>query len=98
MAKINLREALDQIDNDVDQEVYGLWGGNLPNQQNTDLFESPKFREIVGLLLQSPILVAPTLNWIRQKQADIARAQLEALYTPEQLEQMYTEAQNEVKK
>jgi hypothetical protein len=98
MAKINLREALDQIDEDVDQEVYGLWGGNLANTQNTDLFDSPKFREIVVLLLQSPILVAPTLNWIRQKQADIARAQLEALYTPEQLEQMYAEAQNEIKK
>jgi hypothetical protein len=95
----SIKDALDKIDDEVDQESYSLWGGTgLSNQQDTDLFNSPKFQEIVYLLLQSPILVAPTLNWLRLKQGEIARAQLEALYTPEQLEEMYKEVQNETQK
>jgi SAM-dependent MidA family methyltransferase len=38
--------------------------------------------------------VAPTLNWLKQKQAQIARAQLESLYTPEELEEMFKSINN----
>ena len=94
----NIKDVLDKIDNEVDQEAYSLWGSSgLGSQQDTDLFNSPKFQEIVYLLLKSPILVAPTLNWLQSKHAEIARAQLEALYTPEQLEAMYAKVQNETK-
>jgi len=94
-SNFNIAEALDKIENDVDREEWSLWGGQQPGNQNTDLFQSPKFQDIVQLLMQSPILVAPTLNWIRKKQAQIAQAQLQTLYTQEELEEMYKQVENE---
>jgi len=83
-------EALDKIDEESAREDWERWGQTDPTQgPSTDLFNSPKFQELVHVLLQNPILVAPALNFVKLKQAQMARAQLETLYTPEQLEEMY---------
>lgn len=92
--RFNILEALDKIDEDSKREDWELWG-NTQAGADTDLFNSPKFQELVNLLLQSPILVSPTLNWVRYKQAAIARAQLETLYSQEELEEMYENAAKE---
>lgn len=91
--KLNILDALDKIDEASAREEYELWGNTGAGAgPDTDLFQSPKFQQIVHILLADPILVAPSLNWLLQKQSDIARAKLEALYTPEQLEEMYKNA------
>ena len=36
----------------------------------------------------NPMLTVPCLNWLHQKQAVIATAKLEALYSPEELTAM----------
>ena len=93
--RFNILDDLRKIQDESDREEWELWGGVGPGDtQSTDLFNSPKFKEIVDILLKSPILVAPTLNWLKQKQAQIARAQLESLYTPEELEEMYKKINN----
>ena len=88
--RLNITEMLNNIQDESDREEWELWGGVRPgDSQSTELFNSPKFKEVIHILLRSPILVAPVLNWLRQKQAQLARAQLESLYTPEELEEMY---------
>jgi hypothetical protein len=83
-------EFFNRVDDESDQAELDLFGGMTPKStQSTDLFASPKFREIVDILLSTPILTTPTLSWLKIKQAQMARAQLEALYTKEELEEMY---------
>jgi hypothetical protein len=83
-------EFFSKVDEESDQDELNLFGSMTPRAtQSTDLFASPKFREIVDILLSMPILTAPTLNWLKIKQAQMARAQLEALYTKEELAEMY---------
>lgn len=96
MGRINLKEALDALDQEQAQEDWELWGQAGPSAgPDTDLFNSPKFQELVHLLLGDPILVAPTLNYLRIKKAQMSRAQLEVLYTPEELEQLYADLEKE---
>ena len=92
-----LADRLAKMDEESRAEDLMLWGGvqGMAGSDNVDLFRSPKFKEVVGILQQQPLLVQPALNWLRQKQAELARVQLEALYTPEQLEQMYAEAESD---
>lgn len=92
--KLNIIEALNKIDEESAREDWELWGNTQAGigSKETDLFKSQKFQEIVHILVNQPILVGPTLNWLYAKQAQIARAQLEALYTKEQLEEMYENA------
>ena len=83
-------EFLAKVEDDGEQMEMELWGNaKSGTSQSTDLFASPKFKEIVYILLDMPILTTPTLNWLRQKRAQMARAQLEALYTQEELAEMY---------
>jgi hypothetical protein len=83
-------EFFSKVDEDSDQDELNLFGSmGSKSPQSTDLFASPKFREIVDILLSMPILTTPTLNWLKNKQAQIARIQLEALYTKEELTEMY---------
>jgi hypothetical protein len=83
-------EFFNKVEDESNQAELDLFGGMTPKlTQSTDLFASPKFREIVDVLLATPILTAPTLTWLRQKQSQMARAQLEALYTKEELTEMY---------
>lgn len=92
-SSFNIKDVLDNIDNEVDQEAFSLWGSNagMGAMSGTEIFESPKFKQIVFILIANPILVQPTLNFLMLKQAQISKAQLEVLYTPEELETMYTE-------
>ena len=85
-----MAEFFSKVDEESNQDELDLFGSMGPRTtQSTDLFASPKFREIVDILLATPILTAPTLSWLKIKQAQMARAQLEALYTKEELEEMY---------
>lgn len=96
--RFNILEALNKIEDESMQMEQELWGSVRPGApQDTDLFSSPKFQELVQILLSDPILVAPTLNFLTAKQAQIAQAKLEALYTPEQLEEMYKDLQEKDK-
>lgn len=76
-------EYLAQVDSDADAMEASM-SGSL-SQKDTDLFNSPNFIELVHILLADPMLVVPCLNWLHQKQAIIATAKLEALYSPEEL-------------
>jgi len=95
--KFSIKEALDGIDNEVDQESFELWGNvnGAGPMGGTDLFESPAFKEIIFILIANPILVSPVLNFLRLKQAQMSRAQLEVLYTPEELAELYKKVEAE---
>ena len=85
-------EQLKTIEDGSREEELALWGGvqgTFTNQ--TDLTNSPNYREIVAILHKSPLLVAPTLKFLQVKQAAMARAQLDVLYTPEELAKMMDE-------
>ena len=89
-----MAEFFSKVDEESNQDELDLFGSMGPRSaQSTDLFASPKFREIVDILLAAPILTTPTLNWLKIKQSQMARAQLEALYTKEELEEMYKQVQ-----
>jgi hypothetical protein len=95
--KFSIKDELDKYDEEVNQLSNELWGGNQVGAvaPGTELFESPAFQELVHILLANPILVAPTLNFLRLKQAQMSRAQLEVLYTPEELEALYAKLAEE---
>jgi len=46
---------------------------------------TPKMCEIIVRLQSNLLLVEPTLNWIRAKEAELAGAQLRLLYSEEEL-------------
>lgn len=95
--KFSIKEALDQYDQEVDALSNELWGGNQVGvvAPGAEIFESPNFKEIVHILMANPILVQPVLNFLRLKQAQMSRAQLEVLYTPEELEALYAKLAEE---
>lgn len=90
----DLADRLQKMDEESRSEDMALWGGvaGMSSSGQTDLFNSDKFKAIVAILQQQPLLVQPALTWLQAKQAELARVQLEALYTPEQLEQMVSDA------
>ena len=92
MAKKKLSERLNELESEVNAEEAFLWG-TVQQQQapQNSLLNSAKFREIIAILDSLPLLVQPTLNWLRIKQADMSMAQLRALYTDEQIKAMYKE-------
>ena len=47
---------------------------------------TPKMVEIIARLQGNLLLVEPTLNWVKQKEAELAGVQLGVLYSPEELE------------
>jgi len=85
----SLSEQLAKIEEEGYAEDAALWGPQAGRPGPNDLANSPKFQELVRTLHEHPILVEPALNWLREKQAQLARAQLEVLYSPEQLAEMY---------
>ena len=94
-----LDEQMDRLKEDIrneESENEALWNQAMTQTQSpqTDLTNSPKFQEIVAILYQDPILVQPVLNWLKQMKARIARAQLEALYSEEELEELYKSVEN----
>lgn len=92
MSRLKIEDYLERLDKEAEQDDLSMWGmaagGGDPSHS---LFRSAKFRELVALLMAEPILVGPTLEWVKTKRAQMARKQLEVLYTPEQLEAMYAE-------
>ena len=95
MAKQSLKEQLATLDEEIRAEELALWGGVQAGATGrVDLVTSPKFREIVAILHEQPLLVAPTLKWLMVKRADMAKAQLGALYTPDELDEMAKQLQS----
>lgn len=95
MTRKTISELLEQVDKDTQEDDLALWGGTISGQ--VGVFHSPKLQTIVTILQENPILIQPALNWLLEKRAHMARAQLETLYTAEQLEQMYDEARKKEK-
>ena len=92
-------EQLKTIEDGSREEELALWGGvqgTFTNQ--TDLTSSPNYREIVEILHQNPLLVAPALKFLQVKRAAMARAQLDVLYTPEELKVMMEETNQKLAK
>lgn len=87
-------EQLTNMEQEAQAEDAALWGGVQGNfAAQTDLINSPTFREIISILHQNPLLVAPVLKWLKLKRAAMARAQLDVLYSPEELEEMMKSVQ-----
>jgi len=87
-------EQLVAMEGEAQAEDLALWGGVQGTFNNqTDLINSPTFREIIGILHANPLLVAPVLQWLKVKRAAMARAQLDVLYTPEELAEMMKSVQ-----
>jgi len=60
------------------------WMGSTATDNEKPI--TPKMVEIIARLQGNLLLVEPTLNWVKQKEAELAGAQLGVLYTPEELE------------
>lgn len=83
-----IAEQLSAIEEDSRAEDLALWGGVQGGFLRNDLTSSPAFREIITILHDTPLLVAPVLRWLKIKRAEMASAQLSVLYSPEELEEM----------
>jgi len=90
-----ISEQLATIEQESLREDIALWGdvqGGFDNQQS-DLINSSTFKEIISILRENPLLVAPMLQWLKIKRAAMSRAQLDVLYTPEELAEMMKSVQ-----
>jgi len=90
-----IAEQLAVIEQESLREDIALWGdvqGGFDNKQS-DLINSSIFKEIISVLRENPLLVAPTLQWLKIKRAAMSRAQLHVLYTPEELAEMMKSVQ-----
>lgn len=93
-------EKLKEMEEEAQQEELSLWGSAIGGNNvagGVDLSNSPKYREIVALLHQTPLLVNPTLKFIQTKMVALSRAQLAALYTEEEIQELVKEAQEAAK-
>lgn len=87
--KKSVLEQLTVMEQEAQSEDIALWGGVQGNFANrSDLINSPNFREIVSILHQNPLLVVPMLKWLKLKRAAMAKAQLDVLYSQEELDEM----------
>lgn len=82
--RLSLKEMVAELDAQTAAEEQQLWGA--PGGVN--LSNSPKFQEVVRILHEQPLLVQPVLEWLRSMKSRMAMAQLQVLYTPEQIEAM----------
>ena len=83
------------MEEEAAQDDITLWGTAVGGAaQSNDLTNSPAYREIVTILHQTPLLVVPTMKWLKAKTAEMARAQLNALYTPGELAGMMKSVQS----
>lgn len=87
--KQTLTQRMAELDADAAAEDAALWG-NVAS--SSSLVQSPKFQQLVAILHENPLLVAPALQWLMEKRAALSLAQLQVLYTPEQLEAMAKQA------
>lgn len=74
--KKTLKEWMEELDTAVLEEEQRLFG----SYQIT-----PEQQSIINILNENPLLVRPTLTWLQKKKAQIAAAQLLALYDLEEL-------------
>jgi len=83
LALKDIREYIEASDEDITRESLELFG---VGQKQLDI--PPRVFEIVKLLLAKPILVQPCLQWLNERLALLAQAELNVLYTPEQLAEL----------
>jgi len=89
-----IAEQLTLLEQETQAEDLALWGGVQGNfAAQSDLINSPTFREIISILHQNPLLVAPAVRWLKLKRAAMAKAQLNVLYSPEELDEMMKSVQ-----
>lgn len=90
-----LAERLGEMDAADDAaEDAALWGNvSSAATSQASLANSPKFQQLIAILYENPILVAPALKWLVEKRAALSLAQLQALYTPEELDALVRQAQ-----
>lgn len=55
---------------------------------------NPQIDDVVEILQQNPLLVRPCLEWLKAKQAEIARLTLISLYGEKRYLEMVAEAQS----
>lgn len=84
----DLQEILKAIDED-DKE-FDLLGMDMMAPQGEPL--TANIMQAVKIMQREPLLQAPAVKWLLQKEAEIANAKLGVLYTPEELEAMKQEA------
>jgi len=82
----DMKEFLENADDAIAKQSQLLFGNTVAAVDK--LAGSAKYQEILKILHDQPILVEPTLNWLRNKTSELATAQLSALYTPEELEEL----------
>ena len=78
-------------------EILKRLSENLARQIEDEPLEAvapanPRMAEIVRLLTMNPLLVEPTRRFINQKIREINGAALSALYSPEEIEALKTQA------
>lgn len=71
---------------DVDEEPWMPTPG-MPSVVQEPVL-TPSTVAIVKALLETPLLVEPTRRFVMQKRSELAMAQLQVLYTPEELEEL----------
>jgi len=72
--------------NTTDAEVDHLEAEMFGGGEQAEL--TPRMVAIVQLLQAEPILCEPCLRWLKQKQAELAAAKLQTLYTTEEIAAM----------
>lgn len=89
----DMKEFFEATDAEIDRESQELFGQNQLNHQTIP----PRTLEIVKILQDKPILVQPCLQWLKGRLALLAQAELNVLYTSEQLEELRREHKIETK-
>lgn len=79
---MSLKELLKEMDDEVAQEEALLFNTKPLTVNHNSILE---------ILNELPILVQPTLNWLQTQKRRLSAAQLTALYSTEELKQMYSE-------
>ena len=78
----DVRSFMEITDDELDAEQASLFGGKSASEI------TPNVLEVVRILQSEPILSEPCVNWLKQKQSEMAAAKLLTLYTPEQIEEL----------
>lgn len=79
-----------EVDDDAEQEQMSVPGRGSSDKPLTD-----KMVIILDKLQNNLLLVEPTLNWILQKEAELAQVQLAVLFTEEELARKREAIKNE---
>ena len=90
----SLKEMVEMMkEEDQEEQEWMPTPGGSPTSQDKPI--TYKMVMIIGKLQNNLLLVEPTLNWITQKEAELAQAQLSVLFTEKELKEKMEKLQNE---